>query len=86
MLAARVSESVLEIRRQKILEWESMKDLVSAKVEWCCQDEAEFNLEYDHKFWQISQGNSSKAIVPTAKGVSITIFGAISEAGLSISC
>jgi hypothetical protein len=81
LLAARVSESVLEIRRQKILEWESMEDLGFSKS-GVVRMKLDSTLNMTTNFGRSAKGTPAKAIIPTAKGVSITIFGDIFEAGL----
>jgi hypothetical protein len=62
------------MKRQKILEWESMEYLYFSR-NCVCIGKAGFNLHITR-----TRGTPAKAIVPTVKEVSITIFDAISEA------
>ena len=45
-------------------------------------DEAGFNLHTQRNYGRSQKGASAKATIPTAKGVTITILGAISQAGV----
>jgi hypothetical protein len=44
-------------------------------------DEVGFNLHTQRKYGRSPRGTPAKGIVPTAKGIAITILGAISQAG-----
>ena len=79
--AARNSERVLKLRRERIEEWEAIPELDFAK-NCVFIDEAGFNLHTQRNYGRSRKGTPAKGIVPTAKGITITILGAISQAGV----
>ena len=79
--AARNSERVLKLRRERIEEWEAISELDFAK-NCVFIDEAGFNLHTQRNYGRSRKGTPAKGIVPTAKGVTITILGAMSQAGV----
>jgi transposase len=79
--AARNSERVLKLRRERIEEWEAIPELDFAK-NCVFIDEAGFNLHTQRNYGCSRKGTPAKGIVPTAKGITITILGAISQAGV----
>jgi transposase len=79
--AARNSERVLKLRRERIEEWEAIPELAFGK-NCVFIDEAGFNLHTQRNYGRSRKGTPAKGTVPTAKGITITIFGAISQAGV----
>lgn len=79
--AARSTERVLKLRKEKIEEWELTPSLDFTK-NCVFIDEAGFNLHIQRGCDRSLMGTPAKGIVPTARGVTITILGAISEAGV----
>jgi hypothetical protein len=79
--AARNSDRVLKLRREKIEEWEAIPELDYAK-NCVFIDEAGFNLHTQRNYGRSRKGTPAKGIVPTAKGITVTILGAISQAGV----
>ena len=79
--AARNSDRVLKLRREKIEEWEAIPELDYAK-NCVFIDEAGFNLHTQRNYGGSRKGTPAKGIVPTAKGITVTILGAISQAGV----
>ena len=78
---ARNSERVLKLRRERIEEWEAIPELDFAK-NCVFIDEAGFNLHTQRNYGRSRKGTPAKGIVLTAKGITITILGAISQAGV----
>ena len=78
--AARSTERVLKLRKEKIEEWEHTPSLDFTK-NCVFIDEAGFNLHIQRGCDRSLKGTPAKGIVPTARGVTITILGAISEGG-----
>jgi hypothetical protein len=81
MPAARVSQKVVDLRYQKFMEWESLSDF-DYKKNCVFIDEAGFNLHITRNFGRSLKGTPAKAIVPSDRGISLTIFETISEAGI----
>jgi transposase len=79
--AARNSDRVLKLRRERIEEWEANPELDYRK-NCVFIDEAGFNLHTQRSYGRSRKGTPAKGIVPTAKGITITILGAISQAGV----
>jgi hypothetical protein len=79
--AARNSDRVLKLRRERIEEWEANPELDYRK-NCVFIDEAGFNLHTQRNYGRSRKGTPAKGIVPTAKGITITILGAISQAGV----
>jgi transposase len=79
--AARNSDRVLRLRREKVEEWEATPELDYGK-NCIFIDEAGFNLHTQRNYGRSRKGTPAKGIVPTAKGITITILGAISQAGV----
>jgi hypothetical protein len=79
--AARNSDRVLKLRRERIEEWEANPELDYRK-NCVFIDEAGFNLHIQRNYGRSRKGTPAKGIVPTAKGITITILGAISQAGV----
>ena len=79
--AARSSDGVLKQRKERIEEWEAIPELDCGRN--CVYiDEAGFNLHTQRNYGHSRKGTPAKSIVPTAKGITITILGAISQAGV----
>jgi hypothetical protein len=72
---------VLKLRRERIEEWETIPELAFGK-NCVFIDEAEFNLHTQRNYGRSRKGTPANGTVPTAKGITITIFGAISQAGV----
>jgi hypothetical protein len=79
--AARNSDRVLRVRKEKVEEWEANPEIDYSK-NCVFIDEAGFNLHTQRNYGRSRKGTSAKGIVPTAKGITITILGAISQAGV----
>jgi hypothetical protein len=77
---ARNADRVIKLRIEKIEEWEAMPNLGFTKP--CVFiDEAGFNLHTQRNFgWRSLRSTPAKGTVPTARGVTVSILGAISEA------
>lgn len=78
--AARNSDRVLKLPKEKIEEWEAMSDMDFVR-NCVFIDEAGFNLQTQRNYGRSRNGTSAKCIVPTAKDMTITILGAISRTG-----
>ena len=79
--AARSSDRVLKQRKERIEEWEAIPELDYGRN--CVYiDVAGFNLHTQRNYGHSRKGTPAKSIVPTAKGITITILGAISQAGV----
>jgi hypothetical protein len=78
--AARNSDRVLKLPKEKIEEWEAMSDMDFVR-NCVFIDEAGFNLQTQRNYGRSRNGTSAKCIVPTAKDMTITILGAISHTG-----
>jgi hypothetical protein len=68
--AARNSERVLKLRKERIEEWEANSELDFAK-NCVFIDESGFNLYTQRNYGRSRKGAPAKGIVPTAKGVTI---------------
>lgn len=79
--AARNSDRVIALRKAIIEQFQSMEDLDFAK-NCVFVDEAGFNLHTQRNFGRSLKRKSAKAVIPTGKGVTFTISGAISQAGI----
>jgi hypothetical protein len=79
--AARNSNRVLRLRKEKVEDWESTPDLDFTR-NCVFIDEAGFNLHTQRNYGRSRNGTPAKGTIPTAKGVTITILGAISQAGV----
>jgi transposase len=77
----RDSEEVRLKRREAVLEWMANKDLDFEK-NYVFLDEAGFNLHISRSRGWSKKGMPAKSIVPTSRGTSITILGAISAQGV----
>ena len=82
MPAARNSERVLKLRKERIEEWEAISELNFAKNYVFTEEESGFNLYTQRNYGRSRRGTPAKGIVPTAKGVTITILGTKSQAGV----
>ena len=79
--AARNSDRVLRLRRQRVEDWEATPELDYSK-NCVFIDDAGFNLHAQRNYGRSRKGTPAKGIVPTAQGITITILGAISQAGV----
>lgn len=72
----------LELRCQKIIEWQSLEgfDYISNCV---FIDEVGFNMHIKRTLGRSVRGNPEKAAVPTQHGITLTIIGAICEVGVA---
>jgi transposase len=78
---ARNSNRVLKLRKEKIEEWEAISELDYAS-NCVFIDEAGFNLHTQRNYGRSRKGTPARAVVPTTKGITITILVAISQAGV----
>jgi hypothetical protein len=78
--ATRNSDRVLRLRRERIEEWEATPELDYGN-NCVFIDEAGFNLHTQRNYGRSRKETPAKGIVPTAKGITITVLGAISQAG-----
>jgi hypothetical protein len=76
---ARTTERVIKLRKEKIEQWEIIPSLDFTK-NCVFIDEAGFNLHIQRGYDWSLKGTPAKSIVPTGRGVTVTILGAISEA------
>ena len=79
--AARNTDRVIKLRKEKVEEWETMQHLDFTK-NCVFIDEAGFNMHTQRNYGRSPKGTPAKGTVPTGKGVNVTILGAISEAGV----
>ena len=79
--AARNTDRVISLRKEKVEEWEKMQDMDFSK-NCVFIDEAGFNLHIQRSFGRSLKGTPAKGTVPTGRGVTVSILGAISEAGV----
>jgi hypothetical protein len=79
--AARNSDRVVNLRKEKVEDWEATPDLDFCKNS-IFNDEAWFNLHTQRNYGRSRKWTPGKGTVPTAKGITITILGAISQAGV----
>lgn len=81
IVAPRTSESTLNQRREKILEWMDDKEM-----DWFNKcvfiDEAGFNMHIRRNFGRSKKGLPAKVVLPANRGISISILGAICEKGV----
>jgi transposase len=79
--ARRVSDDILDLRRKMVLEWKTDENLDYMST--CVfLDEAGFNMHLRRGFGWSKKGTPAKTVIPTQKGVNITIMGAICELGV----
>ena len=81
LTAARNSDRVVALRKEKVEEWKATPSLDFCK-NCVFIDEAGFNLHTQRNHGRSRRGTPAKGTIPTAKGVTITILGAISDAGV----
>jgi hypothetical protein len=67
--------------RRKLKEWMATSDMDFCK-NCVFIDEADFNLHMQRNYGRSRKGSPAKGIIPTARHVTITILGAISDAGV----
>lgn len=79
--AARNSERVIEARKQAIQAWLALPSFDYAR-DCVFIDEAGFNMHIKRTFGRSQKGTPARTTVPTQRGVSITILGAICAAGI----
>ncbi|KAG2208189.1 hypothetical protein INT45_001260, partial [Circinella minor] len=81
IVAPRTSESTLNQRREKILQW-----LDDKEMDWFNNcvfiDEAGFNMHIRRNFGRSKRGLPAKVVLPANKDISISILGAICEKGV----
>lgn len=78
--AARVSERVINLRYNVVSSW--LADGTFNYSESVFIDEAGFNMHLKRNFGRSARGKPAKAVVPSQRGVNITILGAISKDGV----
>src|ERR1700730_11710646 len=78
--AARNSDRALKLRMEKIEEWEAMSDMDFAR-NCVFIYEAGFILHTQRNYGRSRKGTPTKSVLPTAKGITITTLGSISQAG-----
>jgi transposase len=79
--AARVTDRVINLRKQVVEEWAKDPEMDFTK-NCVFIDEAGFNMHLRRNFGRSKIGTPAKAVVPTNRGISITIFGAIYHGGI----
>jgi transposase len=81
IVAARNSENTLKQRRERVLEWMGDKEM-----NWFGNcvfiDEAGFNMHIRRNFGRSKRGLPAKIVLPSNRGITITIIGAICEKGV----
>ncbi|KAG2215655.1 hypothetical protein INT45_008403 [Circinella minor] len=78
---ARVTEKTLDKRAELITRWNNDSEFDFEK-RCVFIDEAGFNLHIRRNFGRSKKGTPARAVVPTQRGVSVTILGAICELGV----
>ncbi|OAD78072.1 hypothetical protein PHYBLDRAFT_164949 [Phycomyces blakesleeanus NRRL 1555(-)] len=73
--------NTIEMRRDRILEWQQLADF-NYLLNCVFIDEAGFNMHIKRTFGRSVSGTPAKTTVPTQRGVSITILGAMCERGI----
>ncbi|OAD81195.1 hypothetical protein PHYBLDRAFT_138734 [Phycomyces blakesleeanus NRRL 1555(-)] len=73
--------NIIEMRRDRILEWQQLVDF-NYLSNCVFIDEAGFNMHIKRTFGCSVSGTPAKTTVPTQRGVSITILGAMCERGI----
>ncbi|OAD76912.1 hypothetical protein PHYBLDRAFT_165410 [Phycomyces blakesleeanus NRRL 1555(-)] len=73
--------NTIEMRRDRILEWQQLADF-NYLSNCVFIDEAGFNMHIKRTFGHSISGTPAKTTVPTQRGVSITILGAMCERGI----
>ncbi|OAD74848.1 hypothetical protein PHYBLDRAFT_167192 [Phycomyces blakesleeanus NRRL 1555(-)] len=73
--------STIEMKRDHILEWQQFADF-NYLSNCVFIDEAGFNMHIKRTFGRSVSGTPAKTTVPTQRGVSITILGAMCERGI----
>ncbi|OAD70557.1 hypothetical protein PHYBLDRAFT_162150 [Phycomyces blakesleeanus NRRL 1555(-)] len=73
--------NTIEMRRDRILEWQQLADF-NYLSNCVFIDEAGFNMHIKRTFGRSVSGTPAKTTVPTQRGVSITILGAMCERGI----
>ncbi|OAD70560.1 Homeodomain-like DNA binding domain-containing transcription factor [Phycomyces blakesleeanus NRRL 1555(-)] len=73
--------NTIEMRRDRILEWQQLADF-NYLSNCVFIDEAGFNMRIKRTFGRSVSGTPAKTTVPTQRGVSITILGAMCERGI----
>jgi hypothetical protein len=81
LLEARNSARVLRIRRERVIEWQK-DEIMSFKKNRVFIDEAAFNMHLRRNFGRSKRGFPAKLVVPSNRGISVTIVGAICEKGI----
>ena|ERR1700722_3261039 len=79
--AARNSDRALKLRMEKIEEWEAMSEMDFAR-NCVFIYEAGFILHTQRNYGRSQKGTPTKSVLPTAKGITITTLGFISQAGV----
>jgi transposase len=79
--AARNTDRVIKLRKERVEEWEMIQDLDFTK-NCVFIDEAGFNLHTQRNFGRSLKGTPAKGTIPTGRGVTVSILGAISDAGV----
>jgi len=79
--AARNADRVINLRKEKVEEWEAMQDLDFAR-NCVFIDEWRFNLHIQRNSGRSLKGTPARGTVPTGRDVTVSMLGAISEAGV----
>ena len=74
--AARNADRVINLRKEKVEEWEAMQDLDFAR-NCVFIDESGFNLHIQRNFGRSLKDTPARGTVPTGRGVTVSILGAI---------
>ncbi|KAI8369023.1 hypothetical protein BD560DRAFT_330454, partial [Blakeslea trispora] len=81
IVAARMAQRTLELRRWRVLEW-----LGDSSMHWGKSyifiDEADFNMHIRRHFGRSKKGMPVKAVVPSSRGVTVIIILTICEKGV----
>jgi hypothetical protein len=72
---ARISDRVVNLLKEKVEEWEATPDLDFCR-DCVFIDEADFNLHTQRNYGRSRKGSPAKGVIPTARGLTITILGA----------
>lgn len=77
----RNSEDTVKLRVERILEWQTLENF-DYLTNCVFIDEAGFNMHIKRNFGRSPRGKPAKTVIPTQRGVALTMMGAICEKGV----
>ncbi|GAA5815200.1 hypothetical protein MFLAVUS_008706 [Mucor flavus] len=81
IVTARAALNNLTLRRERVLEWKSDKNM-NWNNNCVFIDEAGFNMHIRRNFGRSKRGTPAKTLLPLNRGITMTIIGAICEKGV----